>query len=77
MAVFGTPWVIAAQLLWRTWWRGAGAGLAVLDGPAQLLAVATATLPADRRDLGAAMTAELAQVQDPAARPPGTWPSTP
>jgi hypothetical protein len=47
MAVFGTPWVIAAQLLWRTWWRGAGAGLAVLDGPAQLLAVATATLPAD------------------------------
>jgi hypothetical protein len=33
-----------------------------------LLAAAAATLPADRRDWGAAMTAELAQVQDPAAR---------
>jgi len=31
-------------------------------------AAAAATLPADRRDWGAAMTAELAQVQDPAAR---------
>jgi hypothetical protein len=50
------------------WWRQAGAGIAGLDGPARLLAAATATLPADRRDWGAAMTAELAQVQDPAAR---------
>ena len=68
MAVFGTPWVVAAQLLWQAWWRRAGAELSVLDGPALLLAAAAATLPADRRDWGAAMTAELAQVQDPAAR---------
>jgi hypothetical protein len=68
MAVFGTPWVVAAQLLWRAWWRRAGAGVSRLDGPARLLAAAAATLPADRRDWGAAMTAELAQVQDPAAR---------
>jgi hypothetical protein len=33
-----------------------------------LLAAAAATLPADRRDWGAAMTAELAQVQGPASR---------
>jgi hypothetical protein len=68
MAVFGTPWMVAAWLLWRAWWRRAGAGLSVLDGPALLLAAAAATLPADRRDWGTAMTAELAQVQDPTAR---------
>jgi hypothetical protein len=33
MAVFGTPWVIAAQLLWRSWWRQAGASVSGLDGP--------------------------------------------
>jgi hypothetical protein len=63
MAVFGTPWMIAAWLLWRAWWRQAGAGLTTLDGPARLLAAAAATLPGDRRDWGAAMAAELAQVQ--------------
>jgi len=68
MAVFGTPWMVAAWLLWRAWWRRAGAELSVLDGPALLLAAAATTLPADRRDWGAAMTAELAQVQNPAAR---------
>jgi hypothetical protein len=68
MAVFGTPWMLAAWLLWRAWWRRAGAGLAALDGPAWLLAAAAATLPADRRDWGAAMAAELAQVQGGAAR---------
>jgi hypothetical protein len=68
MAVFATPWVLAAQLLWRAWWLRAGAGVTGLDGPARLLAVAAATLPADRRDWGAAMAAELAQVQGPAAR---------
>jgi hypothetical protein len=26
--------MIAAQLLWRAWWRQAGAGLSALDGPA-------------------------------------------
>jgi len=68
MAVFGTPWMVAAWLLWRAWWRRAGAELSVLDGPALLLAAAATTLPADRRDWGAAMTAELVQVQNPAAR---------
>ena len=68
MAVFGTPWMVAAWLLWRAWWRRAGAELSVLDGPALLLAAAATTLPADRRDWGAAMTAGLARVQDPAAR---------
>jgi hypothetical protein len=68
MAVFGTPAMLAAWLLWRAWWRQAGARLASLDGPAWLLAAAVATLPADRRDWGAAMTAELAQLPDGAAR---------
>ncbi|HEV2920095.1 MAG TPA: hypothetical protein VG673_12765, partial [Actinomycetota bacterium] len=27
MAVFAIPWVIAAGLLWRAWWRRAGARL--------------------------------------------------
>jgi hypothetical protein len=64
MAVFGTPWMLAAWLLWRAWWRQACAQLSTLDGPGWLLAVAAATLPAERRDWGAAMAAELAQVQD-------------
>jgi hypothetical protein len=68
IAVFGTPWMIAARLLWRAWWRRAGAELSALDAPAWLLAAAAATLPGDRRDWGAAMAAELAQVQDRAAR---------
>jgi hypothetical protein len=68
MAVFGTPWMLAAWLLWRAWWRQAGARLAALDGPGWLLAAAAATLPADRRDWGVAMAAELAQVPDRAAR---------
>ena len=33
MAVFGTPWMVAAGLLWRAWWRQAGARLSTLDGP--------------------------------------------
>jgi hypothetical protein len=28
MVVFGTPWMVAAWLLWRAWWRRAGAALA-------------------------------------------------
>jgi hypothetical protein len=68
MTVFGTPWMLAAWLLWRTWWRQAGTRLSSMDGPAWLLATAAATLPPDRRDWGAAMAAELAQVQDRAAR---------
>jgi hypothetical protein len=68
MAVFGTPWTVAAWLLWRAWWRQAAAGLSALDGPGWLLAAAAAALPVDRRDWGAAMAAELAQVQGRAAR---------
>jgi hypothetical protein len=34
MAVFATPWIIAAWLLWRAWWRQTGPQLATLDGPA-------------------------------------------
>ena len=68
MAVFGAPATLAAWLLWRAWWRQAGARLSTLDGPGWLLAAAAATLPAGRRDWGAAMAAELAQVQDRRAR---------
>jgi hypothetical protein len=68
MAVFGMPWMVAAHLLWRAWWRRAGAALSALDGPARLLAAAAATLPPDRREWGAAMVAELAQVRARAAR---------
>jgi hypothetical protein len=62
MAVFAMPSMLAAWLLWRAWWRQAGDRLAALDGPGRLLQAATATLPADRRDWGAAMAAELTQV---------------
>jgi hypothetical protein len=68
MAVFGTPWMVAARLLWRAWERRAGVRLAALDGPAWLLAAAAAALPEHRREWGAAMTAELAEVRDRAAR---------
>jgi hypothetical protein len=68
MAVFATPWMVAAWLLWRAWWRQAGPRLASLDGPGWLLAAATATLPADRHAWGQAMAAELAQIPDRAAR---------
>jgi hypothetical protein len=68
MAVFGSPWMLAAWLLWRAWWRRAGAELPALDGPARLLAAAAATLPPDRREWGAAMAAELAQVRGRPAR---------
>jgi hypothetical protein len=65
IAVFGTPWMVAARLLWRAWWREAGARLSTLDGPVLLLAAAAAALPADRRDWGAAKTAELPRCRAP------------
>jgi hypothetical protein len=68
LTVFGTPWMLAAWLLWRAWWRQAGATLSTLDGPGWLLAATAATLPAERRAWGAAMAAELAQVQGRLAR---------
>jgi hypothetical protein len=68
LAVPTALWVTAALLLVNHWWRQAGRRLSELDGSGWLLAAATATLPADRRDWGAAMMAELTQVQGPAAR---------
>jgi hypothetical protein len=68
LAVLGTPAMVAAWLLWRAWWRQAGDRLAAEDGPAWLVAAAARTLPADRRDWGAAMAAELAQVEERGAR---------
>jgi hypothetical protein len=67
-AVLATPSVFAARILWRAWWARTGARLSTMDAPARLLATAVATLPADRADWDAAMTAELAQVRDPKAR---------
>jgi hypothetical protein len=67
-AVFAAPSVLAARILWRAWWARTGARLSTMDPPARLLATAVASLPADRADWGAAMTAELAQVRDRGAR---------
>ncbi len=68
VAAVATLWVIAVRLVWRAWWARAGASLSSIDGPARLLAAAVATLPDDRRDWGAAMTAELAQVRNRSSR---------
>jgi hypothetical protein len=67
-AVVSAPWVIAARLLWRAWWARVPAPGAYIDGPAWLLAAAVRALPGERRDWGAAMIAELAQVQGAGAR---------
>jgi hypothetical protein len=63
-----TPWVFAARLLWRAWWAQHAARLSVMDGPARLLTVAISALPDERREWGAAMVAELEQVQDSSSR---------
>jgi hypothetical protein len=68
VAIVATPWVIAAWLLWRAWWARRGPAVAAMDGPARLLAAAVAVLPEHRRDWGAAMAAELAQVGGGRAR---------
>ena len=66
--VVALPWLFAVRLLWRAWWRRHGRDVTALDPPARLLATAVATLPRERRDWGAAMVAELAEVRDPADR---------
>ena len=66
MTILVTPAVLAGYLLWRAWWRRYEATVSTMDGPAQVLALAAAALPERRRDWGAAMAAELAQV-------PGRW----
>jgi hypothetical protein len=63
-----TPWVIATRLLWRAWSAQHAVGLSLMDGPARLLAFAVSALPDDRREWGAAMVAELEQVQNSASR---------
>jgi hypothetical protein len=63
VAILTTPWVIAARVLLRAWWRRNAERLEALDGPALLLELAVATLPADRREWGSAMAAELTQVE--------------
>lgn len=61
-------WVVAALLLLHHWWVGAGARLSATDPPGQLLDLAVATLPHQRREWGAAMAAELAEVPGRAER---------
>jgi hypothetical protein len=68
IAIVATPWVFAVRVLFRAWWNGAEARLSEMDGPAQLLSVASATLPDDPRDWGSAMLAELAQVRGSSER---------
>ncbi|MGJ6965894.1 hypothetical protein ACSDR0_28695 [Streptosporangium sp. G11] len=62
VAMFLTPMAVALWMLWR---NRPGAGL---DGPGRLVAVAAAVLPAERRDWGRAMSAELAHIAEPGAR---------
>ncbi|ACQ81433.1 hypothetical protein Bcav_3189 [Beutenbergia cavernae DSM 12333] len=61
-AALAGPAALAGVLLWIVWWRRIGVRTVGLDAPARLLAAATATVPADRREWGSAMRAELAQV---------------
>lgn len=60
-----TPWLVAVRLLWRARVARTGVGQSTMDFPARLLALAVAGVPEERRDWGAAMTAELTQVQGP------------
>jgi hypothetical protein len=72
VAVVFTPGVLAVWLQGRVWWARATrdwpGGRSGLDGPGRLLAAAAATLPPERHDWGRAMTAEIAQIPDRAAR---------
>jgi hypothetical protein len=43
-------------------------GISVMDGPGLLLTIAVRRMPAERSDWGAAMLAELAQLQHPSTR---------
>lgn len=56
-------WTLAVWLLVRRWWTSTGARLSTMDPPGRLLATAVAALPDHRRDWGAAMLAELPEVQ--------------
>ncbi|MCP2325355.1 hypothetical protein HDA40_003862 [Hamadaea flava] len=62
LAAVSGPWMVAAAILWYAASRWVGVRMSGVDGPARVLALAVATLPTERRDWGAAMTAELEQV---------------
>jgi hypothetical protein len=68
LAVPATLWAIAARLVVHHWWSRHGIHLAGTDMPGRLLAAAMAVLPVHRREWGAAMTAELAEVHGRHAR---------
>jgi hypothetical protein len=68
LAVPTALWVAAARIVVHHWWSRNGIHLATTDGPGRLLAVAVATLPKYRREWGAAMIAELAEVHGRQAR---------
>lgn len=61
--VLSAPWMVTVWLLRWAWRVEPTTSCAAIDPPARLLAVAAGTLPEGRRDWGAAMTAELAQVR--------------
>jgi len=70
-AACGIPtafWLLASWLLVQHWWARTGTRLSTMDGPAQLLTAAVATLPASRRGWGEAMLSELAEVPGRSAR---------
>ena len=70
VAVVGTvvavPWAFATRMLWRDHRRTTPANQN--DGPATLVALAVATLPAERRDWGLAMQAEVSGLAPGATR---------
>lgn len=68
VAIMSVPWAVAAGLIWYAAWRAGSVRLKGLDTPARLLAIAVATLPAERHEWGEAMTAELDQVTDRRSR---------
>ena len=68
VAVIATPWVFAVRILWRAGCARSAAGRRDSDGPARLLDLAVAALPDDRREWGAAMTAELDHVEGSSSR---------
>jgi hypothetical protein len=68
LAVPTAVYVVAALLVLHFWLVRAGARLVATDPPGRVLAAAVATLPAHRRDWGAAMCAELDEVRGRPAR---------
>ncbi|MFF9016852.1 hypothetical protein ACF09C_28265 [Streptomyces sp. NPDC014870] len=61
-------WVLAARFVLHHWWVTTGSRLAPMDPPERLLTAAVAALPERRREWGAAMAAELTEVEGRAER---------